>query len=786
MVRRLSLVFLVTACSGTEHSAPVDGQLTPWDAAAVVDGAASPDAPTDAPPDAAPVPDTTPPQLVQVTPAPDSSTWLGAPIRFVYDEPLDAVSVTATATLGASAVNAHVTLEAPSTLVVTLDAGTRGVGSLAVHLAGSVADEAGNAADAAHDTSLLIPPWSYIPVNRGNATAAPKLAVANDGTVYAAWTVGNAGARTVVVSMLQGTTWQPLGGSLGDDVTSFAMSLVDGAPVVAWVDGGTVYSATFTAGWTQLPSCGAGLYVALAGSTLAVIGDSATLYTLSGATWQQGTTFTLPAPAATAPVLAAGAFGYVDTTGNLRVYRTATWTAVDPINVGTNARLAIATRGQAIAIAWDQVAGSYGVLAAQTSGTTWTRLGRSLDVDIAGDAIAPSIAIDSTGAPTVAWTELVEGNQRGIIARWGGSSWSLVGGVTWLPSAGGAPIRSELVLAAGDIPVVATASSGSAIVTRFNGPRIAAQGPTTRASLSGCSVNVASPPTLLSQTGCFDLSTPKQPVAHAGLVPYDVVVELWTDGAKKRRWIGLPDGAPAMSLDSSNGSWTPPTGTMMVKEFALETTPGNPATRRPVETRFLVFDASGLRGFSYRWNTAGTDATLQPDTAQTIDWTMDDGTQHPHVYPSRAHCNSCHYPAMGPLLGVRPEQLQRWYDYDGTIAPQLPTLAALGVGPASSIQPLISPHEASATFEQRTRGYMAGNCQHCHNPQYINIKDLRYTTPLANTKLCEVITPGDPSQSVVYQKVTSRPGMPPLGTALPDPLMAQILGGWISGMTSCP
>jgi hypothetical protein len=49
-----------------------------------------------------------------------------------------------------------------------------------------------------------------------------------------------------------------------------------------------------------------------------------------------------------------------------------------------------------------------------------------------------------------------------------------------------------------------------------------------------------------------------------------------------------------------------------------------------------------------------------------------------------------------------------------------------------------------------------------------------------------VITPGDPSSSIVYQKVTSRPGMPPLGTALPDPLMAQILGGWISGMTSCP
>jgi hypothetical protein len=141
---------------------------------------------------------------------------------------------------------------------------------------------------------------------------------------------------------------------------------------------------------------------------------------------------------------------------------------------------------------------------------------------------------------------------------------------------------------------------------------------------------------------------------------------------------------------------------------------------------------------------------------------------------------------MGPMLGLRPEQLQRWMDYDGVIAQQLPTLAALGVGPNSSAQPVVSPHEPSETAEHRMRGYMAGNCQHCHNPQYISIKDLRYTTPLAQTKLCEVIVPGDPASSVVYQKVSSRPGMPALGTAVVDPLAQELLGNWISGMTSCP
>jgi hypothetical protein len=260
---------------------------------------------------------------------------------------------------------------------------------------------------------------------------------------------------------------------------------------------------------------------------------------------------------------------------------------------------------------------------------------------------------------------------------------------------------------------------------------------------------------------------------------------LWSDGAKKRRWIGLPEGA-SMTL-GANGSWVPPVGTILVKEFALETTPGNPATRKPVETRFFVNDPQlGWQGFSYRWNTAGTDASLLGDSQWVINWQLDDGSQHAHVYPSRAHCRSCHTTAHGPALGLRPEQLARWYDYNGVIVDQLATLTHLGVGPSSTPPAFTAPHDPSATWERRMRGYMHANCAHCHNPQYLSIKDLRYGTPLANTKLCEVITPGAPSDSRVYQLVTSRPGMPPLGTAAVDPLAQELLGNWITGMTSCP
>jgi hypothetical protein len=472
----------------------------------------------------------------------------------------------------------------------------------------------------------------------------------------------------------------------------------------------------------------------------------------------------------------------------LRTYRyDSSWTALAPIQVSAGSRMSVAARGSTIAVAYDKWAGSYGVLAAIASGgaTAFTQLGKPLDVDIAGDARDPAVALDAYGNPIVAWTELVETAQRGVLARWSGSAWTLVNGTSWLQSATATPSAPHLALGAGDTPVVGTMTTGAIQLARFNGPRAASVGMSTRASLAGCGFDAAAPAALLSQTGCFDLSVAKRPTAHAGLVPYDVVAELWSDGAKKRRWIGLPDGA-AMTL-AANGSWSAPVGTIMVKEFALETTPGNPATRRPVETRFLVNTAaSGWLGFSYRWNTQGTDASLLADSAQNIGWQLDDGTTHTHVYPSRQHCRSCHYVANGPLLGLRPEQLARWFDYNGTIADQLPTLAALGVGPATTPPAFTAPHDPSASAEKRMRGYMAANCSHCHNPQYISIKDLRYATPLSSTRLCEVIVPGSPDSSIVYQKVTSRPGMPPLGTAAVDPLARELLGTWISGMTSCP
>lgn len=96
-------------------------------------------------------------------------------------------------------------------------------------------------------------------------------------------------------------------------------------------------------------------------------------------------------------------------------------------------------------------------------------------------------------------------------------------------------------------------------------------------------------PTLLSQTGCFDPADPTQP--DSGLIPFNVVTPLWSDGAQKQRWMALPNGA-TIDVDSL-GDFNFPVGTILAKHF------GNGGTL--IETRLLMLHQTGWNGYSYRW-----------------------------------------------------------------------------------------------------------------------------------------------------------------------------------------
>ena len=82
-------------------------------------------------------------------------------------------------------------------------------------------------------------------------------------------------------------------------------------------------------------------------------------------------------------------------------------------------------------------------------------------------------------------------------------------------------------------------------------------------------------PALLSETGLYEASRPG--AIARGVRQFSPQYPLWTDGAKKARWIYLP---PGTAIDTTvPGEWTFPVGTRFWKEFTFN--------GRKVETRFI-------------------------------------------------------------------------------------------------------------------------------------------------------------------------------------------------------
>ena len=99
----------------------------------------------------------------------------------------------------------------------------------------------------------------------------------------------------------------------------------------------------------------------------------------------------------------------------------------------------------------------------------------------------------------------------------------------------------------------------------------------------------------------------------SGNVPYDLNLPFWSDGAQKRRWFSVPDLTSTFGFSSTN-PWSLPAGAVWIKHFELELTNGVPESRRRLETRFIVRNAGGVYGVTYRWNDTQTNASLVPES----------------------------------------------------------------------------------------------------------------------------------------------------------------------------
>src|SRR5215831_268255 len=110
-------------------------------------------------------------------------------------------------------------------------------------------------------------------------------------------------------------------------------------------------------------------------------------------------------------------------------------------------------------------------------------------------------------------------------------------------------------------------------------------------------------PRLLSETGAFKDTVALRP--SEALIPFDINVPFWSDGATKYRWIAVPNHPSIEGQKikfTPTGEWTFPKGTVFVKHFELPVDETKPEQKRRLETRLLVCDATGsVYGVTYKW-----------------------------------------------------------------------------------------------------------------------------------------------------------------------------------------
>ena len=312
-------------------------------------------------------------------------------------------------------------------------------------------------------------------------------------------------------------------------------------------------------------------------------------------------------------------------------------------------------------------------------------------------------------------------------------------------------------------------------------------------------------PALLSQTGAFRDTRGLIPVD--GLLPYDLVVAFWSDGAAKTRWVAIPDEKIKFS---ATGEWAFPPGTVFIKTFELPTDAADAHVKRRLETRLLVCDsAGGVYGVVYRWRPDLSDADLLSSSrTEQIPVKSASGDTHPQswYFPSRPDCLACHNSKAGGVLGVKARQMNRVFTYpSGVTDNELRTWNHLGLfAPAlkekdlAQIPTLAAAADSARSLEDRARSYLDANCSQCHRPGgTVAYFDARYDTPLEKQALIDgpvlidqgidrprVISPHDIWRSIAYMRVNTVDDikMPPIARETIDDKGVELLRNWITSL----
>ena len=316
------------------------------------------------------------------------------------------------------------------------------------------------------------------------------------------------------------------------------------------------------------------------------------------------------------------------------------------------------------------------------------------------------------------------------------------------------------------------------------------------------------PPQLLSGFEFFADAAAQVPAD--GVIPYDLNTPLFSDHARKHRFVYVPSGKAA-TYDPTE-AFAFPVGSALVKTFAFPAALDAPdVDLRLIETRVLLRREDGWQAWAYLWNDEQTDAALKIAGAKvpvTLSGIADGPVSFTYSVPNKNQCKGCHA-LSGEIvpLGPKARNLNRDYDYPEGAHNQLATWSesgALSGAPDPGDAPSVPDwRDESAPLEARARAWLDVNCAHCHrregpasnsglfltfdesDPVALGIGKRPVAAGRGSGDRAFDVKPGDPDGSILIHRVEStEPGvmMPELGRVLADHDAVKLLREWISSL----
>lgn len=297
-----------------------------------------------------------------------------------------------------------------------------------------------------------------------------------------------------------------------------------------------------------------------------------------------------------------------------------------------------------------------------------------------------------------------------------------------------------------------------------------------------------------------------------GLVPYDLNTELFSDYAKKQRFVYLPAETSIEIIYRHELDF--PVGTFLVKNFYYNKDDRDPSKGRTlIETRLLIRYKDNWRPTTYEWNREQTRARLKRTGENTpVNWTDKNGTVRHVNYriPSVNDCGSCHR-KNGQIIPLGPKNirnLNKQYFYSNGMENQLERWWANGFF-EEEINLDVLPRlpvwndPDSGPIHLRARAYLDVNCSNCHNqsgsarnsglylefeqedPYRLGVCKIPVAAGSGAAGLKYGIVPGKPDESILLHRMNStKPNvrMPEIGRTLIHDEAVGLIREWIETM----